>query len=108
MLSKLLYIAVILTAFMLPVKAEDLQEKHLFCQAVAGNVMTGFDLKGQLSPVDLDQALLVYATQLLSAGIPKSKVDQLIRAVQIGYNSTKNANLLAEREYGRCMAQKET
>jgi hypothetical protein len=108
MLSKLLYIAVILTAFMLPVRAEDVQEKHLFCQAVAGNVMTGFDLKGVMEPAQLDEALAVYAMKLSMGGVPKFKVEQLLWAVQTGYAATKNANLLAEREYGRCMAQKET
>lgn len=105
------FIAVLFMAICLavaPIAAFGSQEKHEFCQGVALNVMAGHDLKGQIAPPELDILLQQYAVQLQEMGMTKFQIEQLSRAVLTGYTATKNANLLAEREFGRCMAQKET
>lgn len=90
---------------MLSANAEDRQE---FCQAVAGNVVSGHQAKALMGPAELEEKLMLYTLNLLSQGIPKIRVEQLVRAVQTGYAATKNVELLAERAFAQCMAQKET
>lgn len=110
-LTKLLIILTLsasLLASAQPSQVVAVQDKHEFCQGVALNVMAGHDLKGQIAPPELDILLQQYAVQLQEMGMTKFQIEQLSRAVLTGYTATKNANLLAEREFGRCMAQKET
>lgn len=95
-------------SFFLTFSAAADQEKHKFCQSVAGNVMTGAQLKGQMTPEVLEANLFEYGMQLMANGLHQFQMEQLVRAVFIGYHSTKEPDLLAERAYARCMAAKET
>lgn len=102
------FLSVLILSFFLASGALADQEKHVFCQSVAGNVMTGAQLKGHMTPEALEAKLFEYGMQLMANGLHQFQMEQLVRAVFIGYHSTKEPDLLAERAYARCMAAKET
>lgn len=77
--------------------------KPEFCEVVAKNVRDGFEAKSDTKPEDLDQGLFIYAVRLHNMGFSADEIEQVVKAVQTGYNATKNVEGLAKAAEARCL-----